>query len=573
MLTKARTISGRIASSIYRRTPLPVRTKIRFKEIIFRRTFLLRHTEAYRNWKAIKHDPLSGGKDRNCTSWGILTTHHTLFVAKLVERRLRKHGWNVQLMTEPSNEFPHDYYVVLSPQIFKTLPPYEKLISFQMEQSVSSRWFNEKYLSILHNSLAILEYATCNFPFLKEKGLSYPHVNYLPIGGGHDDAPSSSVKTCDVLFYGDDLGSPRRLHMLSVLKTKFEIQVKNETFGPAMEQAIRSARVVVNLHFYEDALLETPRIWECLSLGTSVVSESAKDQGDYPELEGVVRFFEQGSVSSMVLAVENALKNPVSEHTIRRAAEISGRRFSFMFDRFLLAMNFLPPSYADEIDLPIPRSAEKIILSMPETYERRHAVLSEQRMARWTLFDGIRRQPGWIGCGLSYYALARHAMCSNIDRLVVAEDDIFLPEDFSERFETVNRYLDQRTDQWTVFCGLVSDLHESTNVMSAERFEGITFVTIDRMTSMVFNIYNQQSLHMLASWDFENLDSHSNTIDRFIENHEHLKIIVTIPFLVRQNDNLSSVLWGFKNTKYSTMIRKSESKLREILLASDFNPR
>ena len=445
-----------------------------------------------------------------------------------------------------------------------------------MEQSVSPRWFNEKYLSILHNSLAILEYATCNLPFLEEKGLSYPHIHYLPIGGEHshhDYAPSSSVKTCDVLFYGDDLGSPRRLHMLSALKTKFQIQVKNETFGPAMEQAIRSARVVVNIHFYEDALLETPRIWECLSLGASIVSESAKDQSDYPELEGVVRFFEQGSVSSMVLAVEEALKSPVSEHTIRKAVEISDRRFSFMFDRFLMAMNFLPLTYADKIDLPIPRSVEKIILSLPETYERRHAVFSEQRMANWTLFDGIRRQPGWLGCGLSYYVLARHATSSNIDRLVIAEDDIFLPEYFSERFETVNRYLDQRTDQWTMFCGLISDLHENTNVISVEHFEGITFVTIDKMTSTVFNIYNQQSLHMLASWDFENLDSRSNTIDRFIENYQNLKIIVTVPFLVRQNDNLNSVLWGFKNTKYSTMIMKSESRLREILLTSDFNPR
>ena len=568
VLVKTRAGSSWIARAIYRRTPLPLSTKIVLKQIVFRLApALFRHTEAYRNWETIKRNTASGGTVRDCAFWGILTTPHTLFVAKSIERRLRRHGWDVHLMMEPPDRFFHDFYVVICPQIFKRLPPYEKLVSFQMEQSVSSRWFTAKYLDILSNSFAVLEYATHNFSFLKDNGISYPHVNYVPIGGEcyHGDALSSFVKTCDVLFYGANLSSPRRQRMLSALRTKFDVRVKNDTFGPAMEQAIRSARVVVNIHYFEDALLEVPRIWECLSVGTPVVSEAAKDQGDYPELEDVVEFFDEGSVASMLLAVEEALEKPVSKQAIHKAVEISARRFSFMFDRFLIAMNFLPSKYASEIDLPIPESASKVILSMPETHERRRAVLAERRLDGWVLFDGIRRQPGWVGCGLSYHVLARHAILHDMGRLVIAEDDVFLPEDFSERFETVNRFLDQRTVQWDMFCGLISDLHENTNVLSVEDFEGMTFVTIDKMTSTVFNIYNRNSLQILASWNFENLDPYGNTIDRFIENHDHLRIVVTIPFLVRQNDNLDSLLWGFNNTEYSKMIMKSENRLRNMI--------
>ena len=568
VLDKMRAGSSRVAGTIYHFTPLPVSVKTRFKETIFRLAPApFRHLEAYQRWEGMNRHIISDGKMRSRTSWGILATPHTLFVAKSIERRLREHGWDVHLMTESPDEFSHGFYVVICPQMFKKLPPYEKLISFQMEQSVSTRWFNDRYLKILNDSFAVLEYATHNFPFLKGKGLYYPHVHYLPIGGQHRHGDTSPpiVKACDVLFYGDNLSSPRRQHMLSALKTKFDVQVKNDTFGLAMEGAIRSARIIINLHYYEDALLEVPRIWECLSLGTPVVSEDARDRGDYPELDGVVNFFEQGSVSSMLLAVEETLENPISEQEIYRAVETSGRRFSFMFDRFLLAMDFLPVGYVGRMDLLVPKSVDKVILTMPETYSRHQAVLAEHRLNGWALFEGIRRQPGWIGCGLSYYVLAHHAICHGLNRLVVAEDDIFLPEDFSRRFETVNRFLDQRTDKWTMFSGLISDLHENVNILSVEEFEGMTFAVVDKMTSTVFNIYNLESLEILASWNAENLDPSINTIDRFIEQQKDLRIIVAIPYLVGQNDDLDSVLWGFNNERYSKMITESENRLREMI--------
>ena len=576
VLAKMRAGSSRIARTIYHFTPLPVSVKTRLKETIFRLAPApFRHMEAYQRWEGMNRHVVSGGKMRSCTSWGILATPHALFVARSIERRLRGHGWNVHLMTEPPDEFSHDFYVVICPQMFKKLPSYEKLISFQMEQSVSTRWFNDRYLTILNNSHAVLEYATHNFSFLKGNGLYYPHIHYLPIGGQyrHGDTSPPIVKACDVLFYGDNLSSPRRQHMLSALKTKFDVQVENDTFGLAMERAIRSARIIVNLHYYEDALLEVPRIWECLSLGTPVVSEDARDRGDYPELDGVVTFFEQGSVSSMLLAVEEALKDPVSEQEIYRAVETSSRRFSFMFDRFLIAMDFLPSKYANEIDLLVPESSNRIILSMPETYERRQAVLAEHSLDGWTLFDGIRWQQGWIGCGLSYHVLARHAIRHGLNRLTVAEDDVVLSKDFSKCFETVNRFLDQTTDKWTLFSGLISDLHEDVKILSVEEFEGMTFVVIDKMTSTVFNIYNLESLEILASWNPENLDPVTNTIDRFIEQWKGLRIIVAIPYLVGQNNDLESVLWGFNNEKYSKMIMESEKRLREMasMFIADMN--
>ena len=579
-----RRVISKIVRTAWKLLPISLAAKMFIKDRLFERMPLLfQHSYAYQIWKQTKkifvpvhefqpkgiNSVIHNQKTKMPLFWGIMATSHTLFIAKSIENQLRRHGWNVDLMTNPPDEFFHDLYIVICPQIFEKLPPFEKMISFQMEQSISSRWFTDNYLDILSHSFSVLEYATHNFPFLKSKGIAYPHLYYLPVGGisGFGQVPKLSTKIIDVLFYGDSLSSPRRQRMLSALSSKFNIRIENDLFGSPMEQAIREARVVINLHYYENALLEVPRIWECLSLGTMVVSESAIDQNDYPELNGAVKFFKQGSIDSMICAIEEALGNLVSEKVISFSVEKSERKFSFMFDRFLIGMNILPCDYVRKIILNLSPNSSKIILSMPEAFDRRNTILKEQKLDDWSLFDGIRRQPGWVGCGLSYLALVDHAKRHNLNRLVVAEDDVLLTEDFLMHLETIYRFLDQRTDHWHIFSGLISDIHNDTRILQIDEFEGMTFATIDKMTSTVFNIYSQKFFDTFTAWDFNNLNPEENTIDRFIENQKNLRIIVAVPFLVGHREDVDSVLWGFNNITYSKMIARSEDKLKNMILA------
>ena len=553
----------------WRKIPISPANKEHVRDFIFKWTPLpfLRHSGSFQNWNSERKAIALSKKSVDCVSWGIIATPHTLFVAKAIERQLQVHGWNVSTMTAAPDQFFLDYYIVICPQIFERIPPYEKLISFQMEQTMSSRWFNQRYMSILNNSYAVLEYATHNFSFLKEKKIAFPHVHYLPIGGlfPYENVEPAVSKTYDILFYGDSNSSPRRQRLLSALKEKYNVLIKNDTFGPPMERIIQSARVVINLHYYEDGLLETPRIWQCLSLGTPVVSEISRDHNEYQELENVVTFFEQGSVDLMLKSVEKTLKNPPSMQEISFAIAVSSQRFSFMFDRFLIATGFLESGYVRKMSLPI--LTDKVVVSMPETFERRRKVLANPIFNEWTIFEGIRRQPGWIGCGLSHYVIAQQTLCLGMKRVQVAEDDVVFEKDFSTKIESVHRFLDQKMDSWDLFSGLISDLHADTEVVSVENFEGIKFVTIDKMTSTVFCIYNQKFCQTLTSWNFDNLDP-KNTIDRFIEKLPNIRIVVTLPFLVRQNNQFDSILWGFNNQVYDHMIKESENKLYELVRSS-----
>jgi len=450
--------------------------------------------------------------------------------------------------------------------MFKKLPPGEKRIAFQMEQSINSRWFTDNYIEILNNSLSVLEYALVNIEFLFTKGIVFPQIFYLPVGATtkYGETNSEIEKTYDILFYGDSLSSLRRREMLAILCKHFTVRVVNDLFGEEIQALIKQARIVINLHYYENALLEMPRIQECLSLGIPVVSEAAQDQQDYPELIGVVHFFEQGSIPAMLTTVKNALENPVSPEKIAASVALSEQRFAFMFDRFLIALGFLPASYAKQLTLTLPSTVNRIALSLPETIGRR-SFFEAERPVDCHIFDGIRRSPGWVGCGLSYVVLAQFALKQGLKQLTVMEDDVILPADFEPKMAIINEFIAARPAQWDVFAGVIAVLHPDVKIISVETFKDITFVTINKMTSMVFNIYSEKIIRLLASWDSENLDVDSNTIDKFLERQSELRVVVTLPFFVGHREEVHSTLWGFQNNQYNDLISESEQQLINLV--------
>lgn len=499
--------------------------------------------------------------------WGIISTKHTQFIAHLIAERLQVHGWNVDVMTSTPKDFHHDWYLVICPQMFKKLPPEKKRFVFQMEQSVSSRWMTKEYLKLLKNSLAIFEYSLVNIDFLTKNEIPYQKIYYIPVGASSDygSVENRTQKMYDILFYGDYKSSSRRKEMLKALKNSFNVHIVSEVFGTDIRKIIKQSRLVINLHYYENALLEMPRIQECLSLGVPVLSESAQDQDEYPELVDAVKFFKQGSISEMLATAENLLKQPTSSEAIKESIESSSNRFSFMFDRFLIAFGFLDSSYVSTMKLPIQKHSNRIALSLPETISRRY-IFKTGCPKNCITFDGIRRTPSWIGCGLSYQALAKNAIKEGKKRLTIMEDDVLLPSNFEDQMTIINEFLNNQAGEWDIFAGMISSFHPQTKILSVEVFKGITFVKIDKITSMVFNIYNESALKILATWDPDNTDKVSNTIDRFLEKQNNLQVVIILPFFVGHREDVYSTLWGFQNTRYHDLIKHSEQSLQQMVL-------
>ena len=506
----------------------------------------------------------------------ILATRHVLFVAHLFDYYLTQEGFSVSIHfnDEPLND-RGQLYIVICPQMFKELP--RRFVAFQMEQLTNSRWITEDYLAKLKRSLAIFDYSTKNISYLQRYGLRWQDIFLLPISP-IPNYPEYLRRSCfkrlrrpkksiDVLFYGDP-NCPRRQRFINKLQSRFKLSIASEVFGEKLAQAILSARVIVNIHYYENALLETTRIFESLSFGVPVVSESSIDQKDHSALERSIVFTPVDDVDAMIAAIGHLLTDQAAYDNI--CSEIDSfvqndTCFSDYLHRFLLAQDYIcfdefnkPTSLLSAIDT----SPQRLCLSLSETTQRREAFLSKPHY-NFVPIEGLRHRIGWVGCGMSYKYLAKQLLRNGIQRVAICEDDVLFPDNFEEKFEQILSYLDRTQKHWHIFCGMITHLHPQAAILDIDEHDGIIFVFLDKMTSMVCNIYSMEALILLSRWDQTNPDTEHNTIDRYLENSAELITVTTYPFLVDHGEEHTSSIWGFNNSKYESMIHESERLLKE----------
>ena len=387
----------------------------------------------------------------------ILTTHHCEYIARAMRGALERVGIAAEIIFErPVGGYADVPHFVICPQMFPVLPGF--YVAFQMEQSVSSRWFTDDYLSRLENSFAIFDYSTRNISFLKDKGLSLKQVYYLPVGHlpglSASLPPGADTHDYDVVFYGD-ANNERRQAYLNELRKHCRVRVVSEVFGEELYRILSGAKLVVNIHYYAGALLETTRVWECLSLGKLVVSERSTDMEDHGELQGLVDFVDIDDIPAMVDRVRYWLGHePEREERVlaNQAAITAGfNRFDYFFHRFLLATDNISfdefwreagHKYRLQIGSPVPQSAQ---------YTDRTLDFARDNQYGFSLFPGLRHGKGWLGCAMSYKYMVMLAREHGLDRVTICEDDVEFPADFEAACTSIDAYLSAPGARWDIF--------------------------------------------------------------------------------------------------------------------------
>ncbi|HBR1416015.1 TPA: hypothetical protein L9L58_001139 [Klebsiella quasipneumoniae subsp. similipneumoniae] len=507
----------------------------------------------------------------------ILATQHTLFVAHLIEKNLLDCGIKGHVSTAYSVEQDMgQMHIVVCPQMFKQLP--RNYIAFQMEQSVNSRWFTDEYFSRLNNAVAIFDYSLKNIEYLLDKGIPYQKLFYMPISSFPDypahladngyvlDDQKGDIHA-DVLFYGDP-NCERRKAYLQELKKHFNVTVASEVFGDKLTRMVKNAKVVVNIHYYENALLETTRLYETISLGTPVVSESSSDIVEHEDLQDVIDFCPIGDIPAMVEKIQNLLSDKEyyneRKEKIKHFANVDNKN-NYYLRRYLLSIDKLNFSQYKSIfsfeqfqtgDVP------RLCLSLSETPVRRKAFFASPSHG-FQFFEGIRYRIGWIGCGMSYKYMLSGMLASKAEMGIICEDDVIFPVDYDNKLNKIINHLQSTEAKWHIFAGIIAHLHEDTKVLDVKVMDGIEYIYIDKMTSMVMNIYSRRGMDLISQWDEKNIDAETNTIDRYVESAQDLVVVTTLPFLVGYAEEQQSTLWGFENSQYTSLIKASEKLLAE----------
>lgn len=494
----------------------------------------------------------------------ILCTRHTLFVAGLAAHALERLGIPARILTEEPEAYSEDIHIVICPQMFRRMP--DRYIAFQMEQTVSSRWLTDEYYDRLSRAYAVFDYSLVNVAYFRQmtafgKNFYYLPIDYLPSLKRADDHYEY-----DVLFYGD-AENPRRQRILAGLQERFSVKVVSEVFGEELYRLLGLARVVVNIHYYENAMLETTRLYEVLSLGRSmVVSERSSDPEEEKRLEGIVDFVAVNDTAALADRVAYWLSHEAEraeavEKNNRTLASRSNA-FDFFFYRFMMAQDWMSFDRFYELagDF-VTFTGNRICLSLPETGERRKAFDLDNRYG-FEVIPGLRHQRGWTGCGLSYKYIMKRAKDQGLEEILVCEDDVQFPDDFGTRWENCLKYLREHQD-FDVFQGFMADVGE-VSIRRVDRMYGQTFVHLDHMISMVFNYYQSSVYDDLINWDETDPDMERNAIDRALEAKE-LNIVTTVPFLVGHKEDLDSAAWDFNNSHYRVQIEKSKEKLVKLV--------
>ena len=493
----------------------------------------------------------------------ILTSPHCMYIAETLKTKLKEIDIDSDIITEePGDGYGTNLHIVICANYFSSLP--KNYIIYQLEQK-NSNWFTKEYIQKLNNSIAIFDYSLQNIAFLRNK-ISLPNkIYYMPLSYTNKPLDCKNQQY-DVLFYGDS-SSTRRKNILNALSEKFQVKIINNLFGDELKKELAKAKIIINIHYYENALLETTRLCEALTYSNAIIiSEKTEDMNEYPELMKTVDFVELDDLKELEEKISFYLNK--NEHTERLQEIVKFKQlptiFNYYFYRFWLAHDIITfDKFYELAGQSLTLQDDFWCLSLPESRSRRESFDKDNKY-NIRYFPALRNKIGWIGCGMSYKFMLRKAKEMNLPLVQICEDDVQFPKDFTNKLNRIKTYLTINNEKWDVFSGLIADVSNDTEINKIDMSEYGEYIYIDRLTSTVFNIYNNSFFGALEDWDPSNRDT-SNTIDRYIENKCITSVVTTYPFLVNQKEELNSTLWGTdrSNNVYTDMIERSKQRLKE----------
>ena len=202
------------------------------------------------------------------------------------------------------------YIFILIDKIFffKNVPP-NNFIFYQLEQN-NSLWFTKKYINLMNSSYKIFDFSNANniyFDKILDKNKIF--INNLPLSR----LIEKTKHEFDFLFFGTM--NNRRNNIINNLRDKFNIISKTKIFGEDKNNLIKKCKIVINIHYYEDACLETCRINECLKYNKLIISEEPNSNDLFnKELYKNVIYFEKindnlSNINKLIDCMNYALNN------------------------------------------------------------------------------------------------------------------------------------------------------------------------------------------------------------------------------------------------------------------------
>lgn len=229
-------------------------------------------------------------------------------------------------------------YVILGLHRFEIVP--KNYIAVKAEQ-VGSKWMTLSYFEKLRKAWCVWDFSPRNCVYFQAKGITCFNVRTrVPMGIFCPGSPSmrkhfsTREADIDVLFYGARCRRRERLETEFNNKCpKLNVVFRfNDLFREEREDLISRSKVVLNVHYYQDASLETHRVEYLCSRGKCVVSEHSSDPDLDSEYSASVAFVPYSTIV-------NSAIHYITEHDERSSLEAKSQEkcFSTQSDTSVIA--------------------------------------------------------------------------------------------------------------------------------------------------------------------------------------------------------------------------------------------
>jgi hypothetical protein len=208
----------------------------------------------------------------------IVTTRWGIKIAESLQNMLEELGYKTSIIRDSiSDEMlsnnktrPNEYFIILFSHIVPKMPEPNKYIIYQLEQKRQSKFITQSVLNNISNSLITWDYSNENIAQFDE--LYKNKIVFQPISIINKIQDMKLPIKYDILFFGANC--IRRNKILKFIKIrKYNIFITNKIYGEEMYKIISQSRIILNLHVYEDAILEVARLNEVLSFNKLIISE------------------------------------------------------------------------------------------------------------------------------------------------------------------------------------------------------------------------------------------------------------------------------------------------------------
>jgi hypothetical protein len=242
---------------------------------------------------------------------------------------LKEIGFRPELTSEIPASGDWDVILVIGVHLFPEIPwmPRTLVVGIQTEQMPVNVVATGRLVRNQRRYYSVCGYYDHLFEWnpdlyvLRNDGRTF--LPYGCVAEPFDDVP----KKYDLAFIGNVGGSRRRETLLEQLRCQFNFYPDySPGFGDRKKQAIRESRILLNIHFYEGAGFESPRMFDYLSLGAFVLSE--RTASSYPFAKGV-DFNDFDSMDDLVQKIHFYLKNGDLREKIARHGLQTSHRFHY----------------------------------------------------------------------------------------------------------------------------------------------------------------------------------------------------------------------------------------------------